>query len=146
MRNFAPGTHRLYVFVQLCNNKYYYMRNKFLSCFLLLLGMISLVSTANAADIASGTISSKSGTYVTTTPPAGASSVSTTTTSAASISWVIDENGVLTISPSTYATVKVDKVDTKVCPMPDFSTTAVAPWYEYRTKIKRVVIKVVLLL
>lgn len=103
--------------------------------------MISLVSTANAADIASGTISSKSGTYVTTTPPAGASSVSTTTTSAASISWVIDENGVLTISPSTYATVKVDKVDTKVCPMPDFSTTAVAPWYEYRTKIKRVVIK-----
>ncbi|MCQ2227169.1 MAG: leucine-rich repeat protein [Bacteroidales bacterium] len=108
--------------------------------FALLLALPS-VAWGQTTEVASGTITSKSGTYVSKTPAAGATTVSTASTSSSSIKWTLDSNGVLTIEPVTYATVKVDGINTQVCPIPNFSTSAVAPWYEYRTKINRVVIK-----
>lgn len=141
MRNFTPGL-RIDVHLRNTKRNKFYMKTKFLGCLLLLFALFNSVSIASAAEtnIASGTVSTKKGTYVTTTPTSDATSLATSTTSSASISWVIDKDGVLTISPLTYATVKVDKVDTQVCPMPNFSTTDMAPWYKYASQITKIVI------
>lgn len=89
----------------------------------------------------SGTVSAK-GTYISKTA-LSTSYVPTTTaaTNASSIEWTISEDGVLTIKPKTYITEKVDNIDTQLCPMPNYATTNVAPWYKYRSKITSIKIE-----